>query len=312
MKKLLTAAAISAVALMAQPAVAAYENADSATIKRLIKDLDAEKTEKKGAVSAFWRQVEKQGTPLIETIDGDEDNMLVTFLWKDEKSRSDLSIVVAAPFYDDEKETVRMAQLEDTSIWYKTVKIPASTRDSYDIALTAGHSPNKAASDELSIDGVLHEAFGDPLAKHIVDHGDHTHGMYEGPKAPAEPWLAEQPATPKGKLKSFTFKSKTLGNSREISVYTPPGYKKGGAPYPYAMMFDRSFFLDDTSLPTILDNLIKAGKVPPMLALLVGNAKGKRGDELPPNEGFPVFLEKELIPHLRENYNVSRNPVDVV
>jgi hypothetical protein len=33
------------------------------------------------AVETFWREVTRQGTPLIEPIKGDERTVLVTFLW---------------------------------------------------------------------------------------------------------------------------------------------------------------------------------------------------------------------------------------
>lgn len=35
------------------------------------------------ALLAFWHEVEKQGTPLIEAIEGDEAHHLVTFLWRE-------------------------------------------------------------------------------------------------------------------------------------------------------------------------------------------------------------------------------------
>ena len=37
---------------------------------------------KREALRQFWAEVEQQGTPLLEPIPGDEQNMVVTFLWR--------------------------------------------------------------------------------------------------------------------------------------------------------------------------------------------------------------------------------------
>jgi hypothetical protein len=36
----------------------------------------------KSALDKFWQEVEQRGTPLIEPIEGDDKNLLVTFLWR--------------------------------------------------------------------------------------------------------------------------------------------------------------------------------------------------------------------------------------
>jgi enterochelin esterase family protein len=59
----------------------------------------------------------------------------------------------------------------------------------------------------------------------------------------------------------------------------------------------------------ILDNLIAASKIPPTIAVLIANpSQETRGKELPPNPEFADFLAKELIPWVRDHYNVTRDP----
>src|SRR5688572_13102552 len=69
-------------------------------------------------------------------------------------------------------------------------------------------------------------------------------------------------------------------------------------------------YLSDVPAPTILDNLIAAQKIRPMIAVLVGNVNRDR--ELTPNPEFADFIEHELIPWVRANYRVSRDPRRVV
>ena len=52
----------------------------SPTLQRL----QAELAEKRpGALKAFWKQVAKQGTPLVEPLDAER--VLVTFLWRQQR-----------------------------------------------------------------------------------------------------------------------------------------------------------------------------------------------------------------------------------
>ena len=104
------------------------------------------------------------------------------------------------------------------------------------------------------------------------------------------------------------FKSEVLGNERHIGIYLPPGYDPSAAPYPMVLVFDRTTYVTVIPTPRILNNLVHAGRIPPMVAVLVGNAAGARNDELPCNDRFVEFLAAELIPWVRENYNVSTDP----
>src|SRR5215471_9625811 len=52
---------------------------DSPRLQSLKRELESGKAD---AVSRFWQEVEREGTPLIEPIKGDDQNLLVTFLWR--------------------------------------------------------------------------------------------------------------------------------------------------------------------------------------------------------------------------------------
>jgi enterochelin esterase family protein len=132
------------------------------------------------------------------------------------------------------------------------------------------------------------------------------------PAAVPPKWTVRHDGVPAGKLTSTRFKSQILGNERDISVYTPPGYSKDGAPCHLLIVFDRSQYIADSFAPTpvILDNLAAEGKIPPTVAVFIGNVN--RSKELPCNDMFADFLAKELVPHIRAEYRVTDKPEHTV
>jgi len=142
--------------------------------------------------------------------------------------------------------------------------------------------------------------------------------MIEMPDAPAQPWLAEKPGVPGGQIEKRRFKSALLKNEREIAIYRPPGYSPKAKPYPLLLLFDEVAYLGDPKqivlvpTPTILNNLIAEQRIPPMVALLVGNVPGQRDRELPCNPAFFDFLSSELLPWAHGLYNFTADPRQTV
>ena len=77
---------------------------------------------------------------------------------------------------------------------------------------------------------------------------------------------------PHGTVRMETYHSKTLGVPRTLWVYTPPGYERGTTRYPVFYLLHGSGNIDSSWMLTgranyILDNLIAAGKVKPMIII---------------------------------------------
>ena len=103
--------------------------------------------------------------------------------------------------------------------------------------------------------------------------------------------------------------SKLLGNDRSLSIYTPHGYNADAKPYGVLVLFDESAYLTVGAAPTTLDNLIAAGRIPPLVAVLVGSIdQPTRSRELPCNPLFADFLHEELLPWVRREYHVTSDP----
>jgi enterochelin esterase-like enzyme len=78
---------------------------------------------------------------------------------------------------------------------------------------------------------------------------------------------------PHGVLSQLFFKSKIVGDDRDIRVYTPPGYDpKRKEPYPVLYLFhgltdETSAWVTAGSENIIMDNLIAQGKAKPMIII---------------------------------------------
>ena len=63
------------------------------------------------------------------------------------------------------------------------------------------------------------------------------------------------------------------------------------------VLFDGNAYAKQVSTPTLIDNLMADGLIPPTAVVLVDNASPQaRGRELPPNTAFARFLDEELMP----------------
>jgi len=127
--------------------------------------------------------------------------------------------------------------------------------------------------------------------------------------APDQSWIEAKPDVPEGEVTGVSgFKSEVLGNERRIDIYLPPDYNPSATPYPMLLVFDRLMYSRLIPTSRILNNLIHAKEIPPMIAVLVGNVGRSRNNELTCNDQFVEFLAEELVPWVRENYNVSSDP----
>ena len=143
--------------------------------------------------------------------------------------------------------------------------------------------------------------------------------LLKPPYAPA-PELTAQPGVPKGKVVQFALKaadSKFYPDTglrgtlptRSVTVYIPNQYIPG-TPAPLLVTQD-AMGARNNQLPTILDNLIAAHRVPPIVAVMVAHGGGdardsERGLEYDTVSGrFAEFIEAEVLPKVAKDYGVT-------
>jgi enterochelin esterase family protein len=302
--------AIDKIAPLPESAVQpAKQKFTSPKIEALRKQLDSGN---KSAIADFWRDVEKSGTPLAEPMEKEDASLLVTFLWHGDASTRNV-LVIWFPYTTAHPADYMLSRLADTDVWYRTVKIRRGARFAY----------NLSVNDSLIFEGENFPsrsvtAQADPLnPKRWFDNPTTTNleyqSMAELPGAKPQPYIAKRENVPAGIVERHKFKSALLDNERNLSVYLPPGYQRSGTPNHLLFVFDETAYLSLVPTPTTLDNLIAEKKIPPTVAVLIDNAGGDaRGRELPPNPKFADFLNNELMPWVRQNYNVTADPKQTV
>ncbi len=274
------------------------------------------------SVSSFWEEVKKAGAPLIEPIAGDRENMAVTFLWKGRPDTHNV-LVLWLPYAGVAPDEYFMTRLGETDVWYKTIKVDRKMRLEYSLAPNAARlHPLSLGIDPDAITMTAAAARPDPLNPkrwrddpQSVDAPEYRgRSVLEMPDAPPQPWIAPRPGVPAGSVERHQFKSPALNNEREVAVYLPPRYSPRAEPYPLLVLFDEEAYLGGAGesplvpTPTILDNLISEARIPPVVALFIGNAPDARDRELGCNPEFTRALVTELLPWAHGRYNFTNDP----
>ena len=155
--------------------------------------------------------------------------------------------------------------------------------------------------------------------------------------------LYEVKNVPHGTVSMVWYESPTLGNSRRMLVYTPPGYESKGDRYPVLYLLhggggDEDAWITLGRANLIMDNLIARKSAKPMIVVMPnGNAnqimaKGSgpvagripaaqtkkpadeaansRSSAIPDAELFPKSLVKDIVPYIEEHYRTKDNMED--
>lgn len=107
----------------------------------------------------------------------------------------------------------------------------------------------------------------------------------------------EGPATEvKGALTEQTFESRALKASRRVWTYLPAGYETSQDIYPTVYFLDGGNYTDWMAVPAVLDRLIAAKSIPPVIAVFV--EPGSRQEEYSRNPAWRAFVATELVPSI--------------
>jgi len=138
------------------------------------------------------------------------------------------------------------------------------------------------------------------------------------PAAAPQTYSIRNDSVPKGTLKPETFTSKAMGEERDLTIYTPPGYD-GTKACDLLIVFDGSIYgggpesWTRVPTPTILDNLIAAGKINTAVGVLVPEVSfQQRNRDLTGYKPFADFIGTELVTWMREHYHITAGADHVV
>jgi enterochelin esterase family protein len=244
---------------------------------------------------------------MIEPAAGSERDVLVTILWRaTEETRS--VFVFQLPGIDKP-----MARLLDTDLWYKTFRLQKGARFVYRLATNLPDS-----KEWVSLARFVGAMRRDPLnplefaerANELNPYEVTFYSAAELPSAESQFWSVAQPKVPTGRVQRDRFTSKALGNERPIWIYTPHGYAADRKPYGLLVLSDGGLYVNSARVATTLDNLIAAGLIPPLVAVMVDNPD--RGRELSCSSAYADFLAQEIVPWARVNYHATDRPEQTI
>jgi enterochelin esterase family protein len=261
----------------------------------------------RAALDKFWKEIGQQGAPMIEPAPDSDHEMLVTMLWR---AREETKNVFVFRLGDVNKP---MTRLLDTDLWYKTFRLQKGARFVYQFATNLPDP--KEWRGITQFEGALRN---DPLNPFQFTEHYNEFNPYEGnsfsavelPTAEPQRWSVVRPNVPTGRMQRDKFRSKLLGNERPIWIYTPHGYATGKKPYGLLVLTDGGVWVNTGRVATTLDNLIAAGLIPPLVAVMVENPQ--RWRELSCNSTYADFLAQEIVPWARANYHATDRPEQTI
>lgn len=276
----------------------------SPRLNRLLQEFQVEG---QPALDTFWREVAQQGTPLIERLADQEQQVLVTFLWRASEAIKNVVVIGQLDTGQAFAENC-MQRLLDTDLWYKTYQMRSDLRAAYAL------SPNDSLIPYHQVEDWLERVKTwqpDPLNPNqiVVPEQPNPLSTFELPDAPPQPWCFPRTDVPVGKMEETRFYSNSLGNERTVWVYTPPGYATERDPYGLLVLFDGAAYLHVMNAAHTLDNLLADGLLPPLVAILVDNVDfALRAVELGCHPPFATFVVNELMPWVQAHYHVTSDP----
>jgi len=127
---------------------------------------------------------------------------------------------------------------------------------------------------------------------------------------------ARRRGIPHGRLEMITYDSKSVGTTRKMQVYTPPGYSKDKK-YPVLYLLhgiggDETEWQRFATPNVLLDNLVADGKAEPMIVVMP-NGRAQKNDRAggnvfasaPAFAAFEKDLLKDVIPTIESRYSVQ-------
>lgn len=251
----------------------------------------------------FWKEVEREGTPLIEDVQGEE-KVIITFLYRGNEKANNVLIYGGVPGYRYSENM--MERITDTDIWVKSYIVRNDVKFKYNFSLNYEFDNDYKKIKKNSIIDQLNP-------KRVVNVKDEEnpesvetgYSLVELPMVKPNFWTIPNKDVKKGNIELSRFESKILSNTRRIWVYTPAGYDEKGTPHNLLVLTDGFDYLNYLSANVVLDNLIHEKKIPSTVCILVDSTKN-RYEELTCNESFMKFITEEVMPWSYENYNITR------
>jgi enterochelin esterase family protein len=241
---------------------------------------------------ALWERLVAGGAPLIEPLDAE--TSLVTFMWRGEAATTTVEWGVK----------LALERIPGTDLWQGSTALPSDLRTVYYFAHDGAEDfPRGIGPGPTHVDALNEHPFlfpGDPLDP--TDR-DGWVSLLELPRAAAEPWLVPPAEDARGTNHLDVIDSAVLGGTRHVSIHLPAGVDPAGLPV--LLVFDGHLSRTVLRVPTTVDNLIAAGRIPPVAVVFVSTPEDVRNQELVPHPSIVEFVADEVLPWAGATFGVG-------
>ncbi len=250
-------------------------------------------------LNQLWTKIKNEGSPLIEKDPFNDEYLHVTLIYQDNSENMNISFEVFGIYDEYRFGDMKLHRLQGTDLWYRCYMIPDDMCFSYRFKVTDTLTGNSMYDIDKYNANRIPTGARQNFSYSVLDLRQN------------EPdWNTKRHENTGSKIDTLVFDSKIMNNSRNIFIYLPPDYgSHQQSKYPVIYLFDSFIYLNRVEVPHILDNLIQEGKMSPMIAVMIDNPTNtSRLTELPYNFEFKKLMIDELVPFIRQTYNVSSNP----
>lgn len=257
------------------------------------------------AVEEFWRTTGAT-MPLVEPSDV-PGRAIVTFCWRDAEAER---ILLFANRLTDETDldASLLRRIAGADIWHVSYELSTQWRASYAFIPQYPHQPLPwlGDNDQVAIRAALDRGLPDPLNPATCrNRAGVRQSVVALPDAPAQPWLEPGESRREG-----TVREVEAPGGRRAWLYEPSG---GGTDLPVVVALDGDVWTSTQSLSTTLDNLIAAGRIPPVCAVMLdAGDRSVRWSELTSGGGIDDYIARELLPWARTQLDLTDDPEQVV
>ena len=179
-----------------------------------------------------------------------------------------------------------MARIPDTDLWFRVMEFPSGSRIEYKFGITHG------GHEDWILDPLNPNVAFDPFGGNSVVRAS----GYEDPE-----WTRLNPDVPAGRMENRQIRSSVFGEDREVEVYLPANFRPYRR-YRLLVVHDGADYVRYARLKQVLDNLIHAMEIPPLIVALTN--PGERLVEYANDPRHAKYIVHELLPGLESEYSL--------
>ena len=235
--------------------------------------------EKDSLLNRFWSDAKQQGIPYVASNKTD-----VVFLYRGVDSVRLIGDFTSWTF------RIPMKRLPGSDLWYLKLTFEPDARLDYKF--------------DVGSRGLIL----DPNNGRLAPTGYGENSELAMPEYISAPELKEGRKIDKGTMTTLSVASKILGYDHTVLVYLPAGYESGTERYPTAYFQDGSEYTDFGRAQTILDNLIAANDITPIIGVFVVPPVGEKRNRMTEygmSKSYERFFTTELIPFIDKKYRTE-------